>query len=335
MVTTYDIAKRARVNQGTVSRVLNGSGRINPKTAERVLQVCRELDYVPNVLAKSLKSNRTNTIAVHVPFEKETVLADPFVTEFIYGVTQEASSHSYNVLFFYANLDDPEYDFSSIVKSRRADGIIITSPQLMDSRIEVMTQEDIPCVLGNYDGVLGRQMACVDIDNYDVGYRSTSFFLARGYRKIGLVTEPQNNLVARDFYAGYADALKNAGLLLRQEFVKQVSVTVQAGRQVARDLLQGADVPEAIIVNTALTAMGVLDIVSRSEKPVRVLVPETALIKELYPNLPRFKSSIAELGRQMTQTLINILKTGKTPKNKVLLQAQVVDEDDRIFSEER
>ena len=91
MATTYDIAERAGVDQSTVSRALSKSPLVSRSTASKVRHACRELNYVPNTLARALRSNRTHAIAIHIPLVAETVFADPFIPEFLAGVGREGS----------------------------------------------------------------------------------------------------------------------------------------------------------------------------------------------------------------------------------------------------
>ena len=146
MTTTYDIAKRARLNQCTVSRALSRSDKVRPETLAKVLKACRELDYVPNFAARSLRTKRSLALAVYIPYGTETVLADPFVPIFLSGVNEEAARHGYSTLLVYPGPGAAAPDLVGLVKSCRADGVVLTSPFRRDARLRAIGAARIPCV---------------------------------------------------------------------------------------------------------------------------------------------------------------------------------------------
>ena len=331
MVTTYDIAKKAGVHQGTVSRVLAGVPHVSPETAKRVLDVCKMLNYVPNELARGLRTRRTFSIAVHIPDVAEGVFADPFVLEFISGVTREAARRHYSIILSYNDPSDSDVDFTKIVKSKRADGVIITSPLSSDPRIEMLKQENIPCALGHYLGTLGKQMVCVDIDNRYSGYLAAKFLFSRGYTHIGLITGPEGHIVGEDFKDGFCQAFIDAGLKVPTQHIKQVLGTFELAKNAAEELLRSPNPPHAIVAFTALTTFGVLQAVTNASSDIKVLGVGTPLMRCQYPNLPYIHSPISELGKQITGALIDLIETGKRPKKLKLLRSYIIDEHGKTF----
>jgi DNA-binding LacI/PurR family transcriptional regulator len=142
-VTTKDIARLAGVNQSTVSRVLSGFTAISAATAERVWKACRELNYVPNAMASGLRSRRSRVLALHIPFGAATVLADPFLPEFLSGVSRVTAARGYGVFLAQA---DGDTDLVTLVRSGRADGVILTSPRHDDPRVRALAAADIVTV---------------------------------------------------------------------------------------------------------------------------------------------------------------------------------------------
>ncbi|MCD6156103.1 MAG: LacI family DNA-binding transcriptional regulator, partial [Candidatus Atribacteria bacterium] len=94
MTTIYDIAKKAGVSPATVSRVLNNKPGLKESTRQKVLQIAKELNYSPNYLARSLKKQRTDTIALIV-----SDITNPFFTTLARGVEDKASQNGFNVIF--------------------------------------------------------------------------------------------------------------------------------------------------------------------------------------------------------------------------------------------
>jgi DNA-binding LacI/PurR family transcriptional regulator len=322
-LTTHDIARKAGVNQSTVSRVLSDVPLISAATIAKVRKACRELDYVPNVLASGLRSCRSRVLAVHIPFGAETVLADPFLPRFLSGVSRVSAARGYGV--FLAHADGGRTDLCALVRSGRADGVILTSPSRRDPRVRALARDGIPCVLGRYGGRLSPRMRCVDIDNRHTGYVAGRFLLGRGHRTIGLITEDPARIVAHDFHAGFAAALREAGVEADEALWQRTPVTYEGAYRATGVLLADARVPTAIVTDTALTVFGALKAVAEQSAEVTVLGVESPLLAFLYPRLPRIRSPFEELGARMSEALIDLLEGRPVAADAGMLQAQIVE----------
>ena len=121
MSTLIDVARLAGVSTMTVSRVINDSGYISPETRERVNRAIAELGYMPNVLARQLRSKRTKTLALVV-----TDIANPFFTTIARGVEDAARARGYAVMF--CNTDESEaeeIEYVRVLIQRRVDGVLL------------------------------------------------------------------------------------------------------------------------------------------------------------------------------------------------------------------
>lgn len=324
IVTTRDIARITGVNQSTVSRALADSSRIGAGTKKKIWKACRALDFVPNAIARGLRERRSRTLAVHIPFGAETVIADPFIFEFLAGVSQEAGRRGYAIVLSYPGPEQRSHEFANLVKSRRADGIIVLSTLRHDSRLALLARECIPCVMSRQSAPLGAMMACVDINNRKCGRDAAHYLLAQGHQRLGIVTESAGNLSARDFLAGCRDALRERGLRVGGARIKQIPVTFQAAYMATRQLLAERPAPDAILTNTALTIFGVLAAIRDVGKTITAMGVDSPLLRGLYPELPRIQSPIFELGKTMAATLIEMLATGRRPASEIMLRARIV-----------
>ena len=331
MITAHDIARRVGVNQCTVSRALTGFPHVSAKTADKVRQACRALGYVPNAMASALSSRRTHAIAIHIPFRKETVLADPFLPEFLSGVNRECACHDYTIILSFVAPDEPGFAFSHLIKARRADGLILVGLQTGDRRIAELRAQAIPCVIGHVQGRLGKWIASVDVDNHDIGRRAAEFLINRGHRRIGAVLEPEGNLSGNDFWRGVSEALRHHRLGADERLVQRTAITASAARRATEKLLRRVRPPSAILVDTALGIFGALEARRAMGRSVDLLGVDSPLLQDLHPDLPRIRAPIAELGAAMTRVLIQMIKTGQTPKPHRMLRATILDERGRVF----
>jgi DNA-binding LacI/PurR family transcriptional regulator len=335
MVTTYDIAKLTGLNQSTVSRVLSGFPNVSPKTAKKVYDACQKLNFVPNASARALKTSRTFTLAIHMPYGSETVLADPFIPIFLSAVSREAARNGYSVIISYADSPDSQSELINLVKARRVDGVILTSPSSDDPGIKTLIEEGVPFVTGRHESNKNEKSACVDIDNYRSGFVAGKFLISQGHSTIGLITESKESIVGHDFQSGFMKALDQSKIKRDKKNIKAIPVTFDAAYAATMELLSSPKPPSAIIANTTLTVFGAIEAVRKARKNITVMGIESPLLKSLHPDLPRIQAPIEDLGCQMAGTLIKLLETGGTqsipPK---MLYTRIVDEKGNVFVED-
>ena len=142
-VTIYDVAKKAGVGIGTVSRVINKSPQISAATKERVLKTIKELHYQPHALAQGLALKKTHMIAIVVPF-----FTGYFFNELLRGVQQEIIKYQYNLVLYnideYKQIDDL---LKKTLRERRVDGVLLISHQVSDKTADKMLNSNLPFVL--------------------------------------------------------------------------------------------------------------------------------------------------------------------------------------------
>src|SRR3989304_9670876 len=154
MPTVLDVAKRAGVAPITVSRVINNSGYISQPTRERVEAAVKELGYVPNTLARGLRSKRTNTLAFVV-----TDIMNPYFTLMARGVEDVAGNSDYTVV--YCNTDESETKeekYANILAQRQVDGVLLVPACGNVKTIKFLESNDITVV------VLDRRVSGVETD---------------------------------------------------------------------------------------------------------------------------------------------------------------------------
>lgn len=331
MITAHDIARRVGINQCTVSRVLTGFPHVSAKTSEKVRQACRELGYVPNAMARNLSLRRTHAIVVHIPFGKETVLADPFVAEFLVGINRECVAHDYLPILSFVAPDDPGVALGHLIKARRADGLILVGLKTDDRRLAALRESATPCVVSHTKGRMGKWIVSVDVDNRDAGRRAAEFMIQRGHRRIGAVLEPEGNLSGNDFWKGVTDALRQHKINPDARLVRRAPVTTSAARRSTEELLRLGRPPSAILVDTALGTFGAIEARRAMVRAVEVMGIDSPLLQDLHPGLPRIRAPIAELGMTMTRVLIQMIKTGRPSKPPRMLRTTILDEAGHVF----
>ncbi|QAS59811.1 LacI family DNA-binding transcriptional regulator [Clostridium septicum] len=172
-----DVAREAGVSIATVSRVLNDIDVVNEDTKKKVLDAIKKLGYRPNIVARSLKTQRTKTIGILVPD-----ISSGFYPEIVRGAEDVANIYDYNVILCNSDFDsEKEKEYLRVLKEKMVDGVIYMSSSLHDEILDIINELDLKTVLvetKDKDGTLPS----VTIDNIKATYESTNYLFNKGLK---------------------------------------------------------------------------------------------------------------------------------------------------------
>lgn len=327
MPTLQDVARRAGVSPITASRAINRSGYVSQEARERVEQAVQELGYVPNMLARSLRSRRSDTLALVL-----TDITNPFFTTVARGVEDAASDAGYTVIFCNTDEDeDEERKYLDMLLQKRVDGILLVPARGGAEVVRLAQAQAIPVV------VLDRRApgCAVDVvrcDSQRGAYDLTQLLLARGHRRIALLNGPEGVSTAEDRAAGYRQALAESGLA-GAPITLSGAFTIQSGREMARLALQSDPPPTALFAANNFIAIGA----QHALREMGVRVPaDVALVgfDDLPPALVTFpfltvaSQPAYEMGRRAAQRLIDRLEGRLTVEySEIVLPTAVIVRD--------
>jgi DNA-binding LacI/PurR family transcriptional regulator len=255
-ITIRDVAKQAGVSIKTVSRVINGQGEISPQTRAHVQAVIDELGYRPNILARSLVSQRSLMLGV-VAWG-----LDHFApSRIVMGIEGRASELGY-ALFLHLISHPTDAGGEHILitlEDHRVDGILWAIPEVDDNHawIQCTSLANLPPI------VFLSAAPCTGIDTLAVDNRkgadlAVQHLVEQGCRKIGLITGPPGWWETRERMAGWQDALIRAGLEPHESHIVQADWSVEAGMQAMERLLAQAPDIEAVFASSDDIALGAL-----------------------------------------------------------------------------
>ncbi|WP_329483853.1 LacI family transcriptional regulator [Kribbella sp. NBC_01510] len=250
--TSRDLARLAGVSQATVSRVLTNNPKVNPETRARVLQVLKDANYIPNALARAMKTGRTDTIGVFM-----TRVTSPFHAALLDEIGRVLSSVGQHMILW--NIEhDPEDTIAGVLQQRLVDGFLLTSATY-DSKLHTMAlSSGTPTVL-LHRGIDGLDCDQVVGDNWQGAYDAGRYLVEAGHTDIGLVTLTHTGNTSRDRDLGFRAALADAGVEIKPGNVVPVGVPHADGHAAAQKLLSRKNPPTAIYTVTDLLAFGILD----------------------------------------------------------------------------
>jgi LacI family transcriptional regulator len=264
--TLRDVADLAGVSAKTVSRVVNNQGEIREVTRQRVQAAIEQLGYRPNILARSLIHQRSNTLAV-VAWGIDYF--GPSRT--LVGIEQQAHELGYSLFLNLVSqpCDDTHEHLLDILVAYRVDGIIWAVPEVGDNRAWVKsTRLDHlpPIVFLSMEPQPG--LAVVAVDNRSGARQATQHLIEQGRRKIGIITGPLTWWEARERYAGWRDALQEAGLTPSPSLVVEGEWASASGEQGMQTLLVQEPEIDAVFASSDQIALGALGTAHRCGRRV-------------------------------------------------------------------
>lgn len=253
MPTVLDVAKLAGVAPITVSRVINRSGYVSEETRKRVEAAVDQLGYVQNSVARSLRSNRTNTIALIV-----SDITNPFFTSLARGVEDTASDAGYNV--FFCNTDElieEEEKYTQVLLQKQVDGFLLVPAHSSPHSIRLIQKHKIPLV------IIDRWVPEVTVDSVRCDSEGGSFQLVRlllslGHRNIAMISGPKDVSTSIDRVNGYRKALEEAGLPFNETNVQYGEFIQSSGYELTKRVLALKPRPSAIFGANNFIAIGIL-----------------------------------------------------------------------------
>jgi len=325
MPTVLDVAKCAGVSPITVSRVINRSGSFSEETRKRVEAAVAELGYVQNSVARSLRSSRTNTIALIV-----SDITNPFFTSLARGVEDTASDAGYTVFFCNTDeLTEEEERYTQVLLQKQVDGFLLVPAHSSLNSIEKIQKHNIPLVIIDrwLPGVAVDSVRC---DSVEGSYQLTRLLLSLGHRNIALISGPKDVSTSIDRVSGYRNALEEAGLPFDPANVQYGEFVQSSGYALTKRVLAMDPRPTAIFGANNFIAIGVLKALNDAgiKVPGEISVvgfddlPELLVVS---PFLTVASQPAYEMGCRATRLLIERLgKKGAGEKQQVILPTQVI-----------
>ncbi len=259
MITIRDVAKKAGVGVGTVSRVLNQSILVSEETRTRVMQVIEELDFRPNPAARKLSSGKSLSIAVVVPF-----FTRPGFSIRLNGVVSVLSSSPYDLIIY--NVDSlalRKNFFLNLPRKDVVDGILFLSLPPFDDEAEILAKMEQPIVLVDSEHPLLDHFHQVRVDDVQGGYIAGKHLLDLGHRRIAFLSDymetPFNFQSAARRYQGFCKALSEYGVDHKKLTILEGEHDRLEAREMAKVLLSAANPPTAIFATSDTQAVGVLE----------------------------------------------------------------------------
>ncbi len=323
-----DVAREAGVSIATVSRVLNDIDVVNEDTKKKVKDAIQKLAYRPNIVARSLKTQKSSTIGIIIPD-----ISNQFYPEIVRGCEDVANIYNYNIMLCNADLDvEKEMEALRILKEKMIDGVIYMSNSIDHNIIDLIKELQLPTVLVETTDAEGI-FPSVTIDNVMAAADAVKYLANKGNKKIayvGTTIEKVNALSKR--YTGYNKGLIEMGIALDEELVHFGGVKARDGYTGINAILDKGTEVDAVFCASDEIAMGVINALrDRSIK-----VPEDIDVMGFddiysasifYPKLTTVAQPMYDMGSVSMRMLIKAINNLKVEEEHFVLPYRIVERD--------
>ncbi|MYU22198.1 LacI family DNA-binding transcriptional regulator [Streptomyces sp. SID8352] len=332
--TLEEVAARAGVGRGTVSRVINGSPRVSDTTRAAVEAAVAELGYVPNTAARALAANRTDAIALVVPEPETRFFAEPYFSDMLRGVGAEISDSELQLLLIFAGSDRERQRLARYLAAHRVDGVLLVSVHADDPLPDLLAQLEIPAVISGPRSA-GETLASVDSDNYGGARSAVEHLLSRGRARVAHITGAPDVYGAQRRVDGYRDALREAGHAEDDGLIEPGDFTEEGGHRAMAELLRRRPDLDAVFAASDVTAAGARRALREAgrripEDVALVGYDDSVIARHLDPPLTSVRQPIVEMGRAMIDLLLAEIAAPRPPvpgapaRSRIVLPTELV-----------
>ncbi len=252
--TIKDVAKKAGVAHTTVSRALRGSPLISPATTDRIQQIASEMGYHPSAAARSLKTNRSQTLGVIV-----SAIDDPFFSEILQGIDDVAQERGYS-LFIAASQRSQQRERHIVrtMREQRVDGVILCSTPFSSEQSKQLRADEIPLVVINNQSAEDYRYSIYH-DDLDGSCQVMRHLSELGHERIAYLGYPHSGRTNAQRLQGYRGEMAAAGLTILDGYEVYAQTSDPAGGQAAANqILALSPRPTAVFCYNDMLAIGLL-----------------------------------------------------------------------------
>ena len=325
--TLEEVALRAGVGRGTVSRVINGSPRVSDRAKAAVEAAIAELGYVPNQAARTLVTRRTGTIALVIAESEERIFGEPFFAGVVRGISATLNEAGRQLVLSLVQSDEQATRLGGYLTRQHVDGVLLLSLHDDEAFPFDLEARRIPVVLG------GRSAqwhgSYVDVDNTAGARQAVAHLVETGRRTIATISGPRAMASGRDRLDGYTAALEAAGLPHGEELVVEGDFSEPSGWRGMEELFARRPEIDGLFAASDLMAMGAM----RSLRSHGKRIPQdvavigfdgTTASETTEPPLSTVRQPLTLLGREMGAMLLRHIDEGEPVEERKVLPVELL-----------
>ena len=329
-VTLKDLAEKTGYSITTVSRALAGYDDVNAKTRQHIMDTAVEMGYQPNMIARQLRSQRTQTLGLIIPFRDQSFSND-FFHQLMLGIGDQAALAGYDLLISAQTPGEHEMAaYQRIVGGNRVDGMILARTRHHDPRIAYLKKLSHPFVVyGRSAPDESSDFPYIDVDS-QVGIQSAvTHLIEQGHQHIGLLLPPEEMAFTEYRLQGYRSALEASDLPYEPGYVLYGDLLCSGGYTGAQTLLDHFPQLTALAACNDLMALGAMSAVQAQG---RIIGQEFGITgfddipaaEYAHPPLTTIRQPIYEIGQRLVQMLLGIIDGEPLHETQFTLKPELI-----------
>lgn len=314
MSTIYDIAKLAGVSPATVSKALNDYNDVSQKTKDNVNRIAKEIGYVPNLGARSTRTNRSYLVGVVFSEDVGLSLAHQFFSVVLESFRKEIGKYGYDTIFINKSVGKKELGYLDHCKYRNVDGLFIITAQPYELDFNKLIHSDFKCVTTDMklEGI-----PTILSDNQAGVLQALDYLRENGHTRIGHIGGPKNTIAGLERHEAFDNYIKSNDLDPEEMFsVEAENFNRQASRTATLNLLLNLELskrPTALFVSADIMAIGAMEAI----KSMGLKVPEDISIigfddievaDMVSPKLTTIRQDKVSIGQSVANTLVKLIE---------------------------
>ena len=326
--TLKSISKATGYSVTTISRALGGFDDVNEETRRVILEEAQRQGYEPNLQARLLQGQRSQTVGLIIPTYGPR-FSDPFFSEFVAGVGNEAATAGFDLLLStHAPTPDELDTYRRMVAGRRVDGLILSRARIDDARIQYLSQTSMPFV------VFGRTQSPVDyvytdVDGLQGQAELTEHFIDLGHTRIAYIAPPLYLTFSQFRLQGFQETMSQHDLQVQSDYILEGDLTETSGYLAAEKLLDLPNPPTAIMTGNDLMAFGVMSLAqSRGLRVGDDLAvggfDDIPAAEHVHPGLTTVHQPIYQIGQQLARTLLDMIAGQPLEAPGILMRPELI-----------
>lgn len=330
MSTIYDIAKKAGVSPTTVSKVFNNYTDVSQKTKEKVLRVAQEIGYVPNLSARSLKTNRSYLIGVVFSENVGIGLEHQFFSVVLESFRNSIGAYGYDTVFINNTLGNQKIGYLDHCKYRNVDGLFIITANPGDIDFSKLIESDIKCVTTD---IIFENKPYVISDNYEGSKLAVNYFYDKGHRNIAHLSGPLEILAASQRDVGFREAMEERNLIINEtNMIQSAMYKYDDAYKATKELFSrftDENRPTALYASADIMAIAAM----QALKDMNLNVPEDvsiigfddiALAKYASPQLTTVRQDKKRIGKEVAESIYKLINKEEV-EHEVIIPVSIVE----------
>lgn len=325
-ITIKDVAREAGVSISTVSRVINNSKPVSSEIRQRVLEVIKETGYVPNPVARSLVTKRSQIIGVIVPD-----ISDFFIGELLSGIEEVGKIYDYDILLCNSyGSQDQEERYIDLLRSKQVAGMIYVTWKINDEVKQKIDAFNIPTVYLSKNAK-DYDVYSVGIDHTAAAYDAVKYLLGRNVSKIAFMRSAiEENITESQKYKGFEKAMKEAGKEIDSELLKQGDSSSESGYKLMTEIIESGNLPEGVFATNDEMAIGIINAILdkgyKVPEDVSVIGFNDSKFATLSrPALTTIKQPVYDMGAISIRMIMKMINQEKIDMKMMQLPYEIVE----------